>query len=131
MALLHKALPGLHSSRPQHTLYTAVAFSVPEVRRAGPRGRWQTLRQGAYKVDIETSSGLETITVEEGNTILQTALDQGIELSHDCKMGVCMTCPAKLVSTPLHTCSSHDVPESAHKELLPSQITGARIDIVV
>ncbi len=49
-------------------------------------------------MDIETPSGLETITVEEGNTILQTALDQGIELTHDCKMGVCMTCPAKLVS---------------------------------
>lgn len=27
----------------------------------------------------------------------QAALDAGIELSHDCKMGVCMTCPAKLV----------------------------------
>ena len=49
-------------------------------------------------MDIETPGGLETITVEEGNTILQTALDQGIELTHDCKMGVCMTCPAKLVS---------------------------------
>ena len=28
----------------------------------------------------------------------QAALDAGIELTHDCKMGVCMTCPAKLVS---------------------------------
>ena len=64
----------------------------------GPRHRWQNLSQQAYRVDIETPSGLETINVEEGNTILQTALDQGIELSHDCKMGVCMTCPAKLVS---------------------------------
>lgn len=51
----------------------------------------------AHKVEIETANGLETITVEDGNTILQTALDQGIELSHDCKMGVCMTCPARLV----------------------------------
>ena len=64
----------------------------------GPRLRWPGLSQRAYKVDIETPSGLETINVEEGNTILQTALDQGIQLTHDCKMGVCMTCPAKLVS---------------------------------
>ena len=40
---------------------------------------------------------VHTIEVEEGDTILQAALDSGIELSHDCKMGVCMTCPAKLV----------------------------------
>lgn len=66
---------------------------------SGRRLRWQGLSQRAYRVDIETPSGLETISVEEGNTILQTALDQGIELTHDCKMGVCMTCPAKLVST--------------------------------
>lgn len=50
-------------------------------------------------MEIETQRGLETITVENGDTILQTALDQGIELTHDCKMGVCMTCPARLVSS--------------------------------
>lgn len=48
-------------------------------------------------MEIETQSGVETINVEEGDNILQTALHQGIELSHDCKMGVCMTCPARLV----------------------------------
>ncbi|EIE21718.1 hypothetical protein COCSUDRAFT_83506, partial [Coccomyxa subellipsoidea C-169] len=52
----------------------------------------------AYKVDIDTQTGVETITVEEGETILQAALDKGIELTHDCKMGVCMTCPARLLS---------------------------------
>lgn len=51
----------------------------------------------AHRVEIETRTGVEVITVEEGDTILQTALDQGIELTHDCKMGVCMTCPARLV----------------------------------
>jgi len=29
---------------------------------------------------------------------LDAAIDSGLELSHDCKMGVCMTCPAKLVT---------------------------------
>lgn len=50
-----------------------------------------------HRVDIQSPSGNSTIEVGEGETILQAALDHGIELSHDCKMGVCMTCPAKLV----------------------------------
>ncbi len=65
---------------------------------AGTSGRRLMFSARAYKVDIETQTGVETITVEEGETILQAALDKGIELTHDCKMGVCMTCPARLVS---------------------------------
>ncbi|DBA72428.1 TPA: hypothetical protein ACH3X2_010459 [Trebouxia sp. C0005] len=52
----------------------------------------------AYKVDINFNGRTETLEVAEDQTILEVALEQGIELSHDCKMGVCMTCPAKLVS---------------------------------
>ncbi|KAK9810845.1 hypothetical protein WJX73_001480 [Symbiochloris irregularis] len=68
--------------------------------QAGVQARRATRRfvPAAYKVEIQGPNGSSTIEVEEGETILQTALDQGIELSHDCKMGVCMTCPAKLVS---------------------------------
>ena len=51
----------------------------------------------AHRVEIETEKGLVVLEVGPGDTILQAALDQGVELSHDCKMGVCMTCPAKLV----------------------------------
>ena len=51
----------------------------------------------AYKVEIEKQGGTETISVEAGSTILEAALDKGIDLPHDCKMGVCMTCPARLV----------------------------------
>lgn len=81
-------------------LNATTAFRIAESRCAGPRVRWQNLRRRAYKVEIETTSGgLETIIVEAGSTILETALDQGIELPHDCRMGVCMTCPAKLVSS--------------------------------
>jgi len=55
-------------------------------------------RLQAYKVEIEHAGGTTVLEVEEGMTVLETALDAGLELSHDCKMGVCMTCPAKLVS---------------------------------
>ena len=34
----------------------------------------------------------------DGRSILDVALDDGIDVPHDCKMGVCLTCPAKLVS---------------------------------
>ena len=39
-----------------------------------------------------------TLDVPEGESILSVALDKKIDLPHDCKLGVCMTCPAKLVS---------------------------------
>lgn len=52
----------------------------------------------AYKVDIDVNGRAETLEVGEDQTILEVALEQGLELSHDCKMGVCMTCPAKMAS---------------------------------
>lgn len=55
----------------------------------------------AYRVDININGRTEVLEVGEDQTILEVALEQGIELSHDCKMGVCMTCPAKLVR---HAC---------------------------
>ena len=36
------------------------------------------------------------LEVPADKSILEVALDKGIDLPHDCKLGVCMTCPAKL-----------------------------------
>ena len=36
--------------------------------------------------------------MEPGETILAKALDSGLSVIHDCKLGVCMTCPAQLFS---------------------------------
>lgn len=60
--------------------------------------RAQLIQLRAYKVEIEHENGTTILDVEEGTTILDAALETGLELSHDCKMGVCMTCPARLVS---------------------------------
>lgn len=60
--------------------------------------RAQLMKLLAYKVEIQHDNGTTTLDVEEGTTILDAALETGLELSHDCKMGVCMTCPARLVS---------------------------------
>ncbi len=79
-------------------LFTTNSQRLAQSKLAGTSGRRSVIATRASKVEIETQRGVETITVEDGDTILQTALDQGIELTHDCKMGVCMICPARLVS---------------------------------
>ncbi|KAL5702281.1 Ferulic acid decarboxylase 1 [Ranunculus cassubicifolius] len=52
----------------------------------------------SYKVEIEHEGKHTTIEVEPDETILEKALDIGMEVPHDCKLGVCMTCPARLLS---------------------------------
>lgn len=39
----------------------------------------------------------QSVAVDDDTTMLEAMLDAGLEPSHDCKMGVCMTCPARLV----------------------------------
>jgi len=38
------------------------------------------------------------IDVREDTSILSAALDAGIDLPHDCDLGVCLTCPSRIVS---------------------------------
>ena len=74
------------------------------LRSASTRCRRPSTRLAvtAYRVDISVNGRTEVLEVAEDQTILEVALEQGIELSHDCKMGVCMTCPAKLVGVCTH-----------------------------
>ena len=39
-----------------------------------------------------------TINVESYKSVLEAALDEGIELPHDCKLGACLACAAKILS---------------------------------
>ncbi|GAB2210258.1 hypothetical protein Droror1_Dr00015521 [Drosera rotundifolia] len=50
-----------------------------------------------YKVIIEHQGEVTELEVDDDETILSKALDHGMSVPHDCKLGVCMTCPAKLV----------------------------------
>lgn len=52
----------------------------------------------SYKVVIEHEGRATELEVEPGETILAKALDSGLSVPHDCKLGVCMTCPARLMS---------------------------------
>lgn len=51
-----------------------------------------------FKVEVEHQGKTYTLDVPKGESILTVALNKKIDLPHDCKLGVCMTCPAKLVS---------------------------------
>lgn len=52
----------------------------------------------AYKVVVEHEGRTTELEVEPDETILSKAIDSGLDVPHDCKLGVCMTCPARLVS---------------------------------
>ncbi|KDP40176.1 hypothetical protein JCGZ_02174 [Jatropha curcas] len=52
----------------------------------------------SYKVVIEHEGQSTELEVDPDENILSKALDSGLSVPHDCKLGVCMTCPAKVVS---------------------------------
>ncbi|CAK9150863.1 unnamed protein product [Ilex paraguariensis] len=52
----------------------------------------------SYKVLIEHQGKTTELEVEPDETILSKALDTGLSVPHDCKLGVCMTCPARLLN---------------------------------
>ncbi len=54
--------------------------------------------KAVYKVTVQHNNKETTIDVREDCSILSAALDAGIDLPHDCDLGVCLTCPSKIVS---------------------------------
>lgn len=73
------------------------AAPAPFTARSSSASRRVVLAR-SHKVEIEHEGKTYTLDVPDGSTILEVALDKGLDLPHDCKLGVCMTCPAKLVS---------------------------------
>lgn len=47
---------------------------------------------------IEHEGQTTQLEVEPDETILSKALDSGLSVPYDCNLGVCMTCPARLLS---------------------------------
>ncbi|CAN1129221.1 Ferredoxin C 1, chloroplastic [Linum perenne] len=92
-----------------HTVPFAPTPSIPLTKtklctrfpycRINNRKRWSVKTVvRSYKVVIEHQGESRELEVEPDETILSKALDSGMSVPHDCKLGVCMTCPAKLVS---------------------------------
>nr|XP_043614765.1 ferredoxin C 1, chloroplastic-like [Erigeron canadensis] len=57
-----------------------------------------TTQKCNYKISIEHDGETTEVEVDPDETILEKALETGMSVPHDCKLGVCMTCPAKLIS---------------------------------
>jgi len=49
-------------------------------------------------VVIEQEGKSTQLEVEADETILSKALDSDLPVPYDCRLGVCMTCPARLIS---------------------------------
>nr|GEV05737.1 ferredoxin C 1, chloroplastic [Tanacetum cinerariifolium] len=60
--------------------------------------RRHTTTPKSYKVSIEHDGVTTNLEVDSSETILDKALESGLDVPHDCKLGVCMTCPAKLLA---------------------------------
>lgn len=72
---------------------------------------------------IEHEGQSTELEVEPDETILSKALDFGLTVPHDCKLGVCMTCPARLISGSVDQSEgmlSDDVVESGYTLLCAS-----------
>jgi ferredoxin len=51
-----------------------------------------------YTVEINHQNTTHTLQVSEEQTILQAALDAGLELPNSCNAGVCTTCAAQILA---------------------------------
>ncbi|OAY27951.1 ferredoxin C 1, chloroplastic [Manihot esculenta] len=71
---------------------------LPSLKLNYRAGRSLKTTVRSYKVLIEHEGQSTELEVEPDETILSKALDSGLPVPHDCKLGVCMTCPAKLIS---------------------------------
>lgn len=47
---------------------------------------------------IEFEGAIHEVTCDADTTVLEAAMDAGLDLPHSCMSGSCLTCPGKLVS---------------------------------
>lgn len=52
----------------------------------------------SFSVKLTHDGQTYELDVPEDSTILEVCNEQGIQVPHDCTMGVCMVCPAKLIA---------------------------------
>ena len=74
------------------------ALTTRSSKTSARRARGGVVRVDAVAVEIRHEGETYTVEVADGDNILDVALDAGIDLRYDCKMGVCMMCPAKVVT---------------------------------
>lgn len=78
-------------SRTRGALFTSWTNAIDSSRRV------QCPATTTYTVEMIHDGVKHVLQVPEDETILSVALEKKLDVPHDCKLGVCMTCPAKLV----------------------------------
>lgn len=87
-----------------YLFHICVSYAIKPFRTSGS---WHSRRTNTDKsigasvkhnVIIQQDSVEHKISISENESILEAALEAGIELPHDCKLGVCLTCPGRVVS---------------------------------
>jgi len=55
--------------------------------------------KATYKVSFQKDGKeIAVVNAPEDKTILDAGLDGGVDMPHDCKLGVCLTCPSKILT---------------------------------
>ncbi|XWS13644.1 hypothetical protein CRYUN_Cryun36dG0055700 [Craigia yunnanensis] len=90
--------PSFILTKPKHPTTISTSHSQLNPRARHGSFRFSTFIARSYKVVMEHEGQSTELEVEPDETILSKALDSGLSVPHDCKLGVCMTCPAKLLS---------------------------------
>ncbi|CAL0300749.1 unnamed protein product [Lupinus luteus] len=93
MATFHLA-PFMYFS----TLLSQKPFPCNNLRTTTTHDRSMRSVCCSYKVVVEHEGKSRELEVEADESILSKALESGLSVPHDCKLGVCMTCPARLLS---------------------------------
>ncbi|KAG9146001.1 hypothetical protein Leryth_015646 [Lithospermum erythrorhizon] len=98
MATLHLTTPPslLLPKQPKQTNYPPQHLHYPHSRTTS--NRHLTATPKAYKVVVEHEGNTTELEVEADESILSKAIDSGLSVPYDCMLGVCMTCPARLLS---------------------------------
>ena len=88
------------SSRIQHISGTKFFLSsrVNDSPYTGRNSATRLFARATYKVTVQHDGKDIVIDVREDESILSAAIDAGIDLPHDCDMGVCLTCPTRIIS---------------------------------
>ena len=73
-------------------------FRVLSVGGAGSALSRRSMAPLNWKVTVVHEGEETVLEVDEGTSILEASLDAGVDLPHDCDLGVCLTCPAKIES---------------------------------
>eukprot|EP00899_Mesostigma_viride_P002620 jgi/Mesvir1/12359/Mv00542-RA.1 len=89
------------STAPRHLGFRANLLKsscTPAVHRAAAERVSFVTRAAQHTVTVQHKGKKYELKIDEDTTILDAALDAGLDMPHDCRTGVCMTCPARVVS---------------------------------